>query len=217
MIKAVIFDLDGLMIDSEQIQSKAFEEVIREYGRKPVAGQQGIVHKPGFGSDDNWKILKEKYNIQEEIEVLRNKRRKIYRKLLQRNIKPYPGLIQLLKQLKEISIKTAIASSSTLAHILLVIDKLNIKSLIDAIVSRDEVKRGKPDPEIFLKASKKLKIKPDECLVLEDTEVGVLAAKKANMKIFAIPNIYTRDHDFSQADSVFKSLKEMNSIILNSK
>jgi len=212
MIKAVIFDMDGLMIDSEKIQSKAFETLISIYKKKPILNTLGIIQTIGMTSKENWKRLKIKHNIDENLEKLINERRIIYEKLLSSNIKPMPGLIKLLKLLQNHNLKMAIASSSNLNIINLVLSNLQIKKYFQVITSGDEVKRSKPHPEIFLKTAKKINIDPKDCLVLEDSQLGVEAAIKAGMKVIAVPNKYTIKHNFSGADLIVNSLNE-NKII----
>ena len=218
MVKAVIFDMDGVMIDSEPIQSKAFAEVLKQYKKEPQYNEEGIVQTVGIRSRDNWERLKAKYNIDEETNILIEKRRQIYQKLLKSEIKPMPGLINFLKLLKKHNLKIAVASSSNIKHIMLVLSSLNIAYYFDVIVSGESVKKGKPYPDIFLETAVQLKITPVECLVLEDAELGVLAGKKAGMKVIAVPNKFTKKHDFSKADLIVDSLEKINwSIIKNLK
>lgn len=214
-IKAVIFDMDGLMIDSEPIQSKSFEIVLKEYGIKPKYQKNGLVQIIGVRAGDNWGILKKKHKISETVEVLIEKKQKAYIELLTENIKPTKGLIYLLKLLKKHNIRMGIASSSSLEHIMLVIKSLDITDYFDEIISGHDVVKGKPDPEIFLKTAENLQVLPNQCIVLEDAESGVQAAHAAGMRVIAVPTYHTSSHNFEKADIIAKSLLDVDMELLN--
>lgn len=216
MIKAVIFDMDGLMIETEHLQSQSFEKVLKEYGKKPILNKDGVVQLVGITAKKNWVLLKKRYHIDEAIEVLLAKKRKIYIKLLEKNIAAKPGLYKLVKFLVGHKIKIAVASNSVRQHIEFVLSKLKLIKHFTLLVSGEDLRRGKPFPDIFLKTAKHLKVKPGECLVLEDAEVGIIAAKRAGMKVIAIPNRYTKSQDFSLADRIVQSLARVNSKLISS-
>lgn len=216
MIKAVIFDMDGLMIETEHLQSISYEEVIKEYGKKPIINENGIVHPVGITARSIWKLLKDKYSIKEDVEILLSKKQKKYVEILKEQIIAKEGLLKLLKLLKAHKMKIAVASSSVLEHIELIVSELKIKQYFQALISGENLKKGKPHPDIFLKAAQYLDVKPSECLVLEDAEPGVMAGKRADMKVIAIPNKYTKSHNFSKADLTVNSLEDIKwSTILN--
>lgn len=209
MIKAVIFDMDGLMIDTEPIQSQAFANVLRSYGKEPVINSNGLVHEVGVRGDKNFRTMKKKYDIDEEISTLRKKRRIAYETLLENGVSPLPGLFNLLKILKQKKIPLAIASGSPMKHIMIILEYIKIVDYFDVIISGEDVKEGKPNPECFIKASQQLKISYKECLVIEDAESGVNGAKKIGMKVIAIPSIYTQHHSMKNADKVYSSLEKV--------
>lgn len=210
MIKAVIFDMDGLMLETEYLQSKASETVLIEYGKKPVLNKDGVVQPVGLNARKIWKLFKKKYDIDEDVEVLLDKKNKVYIKLLKKKVVAKPGLYKLIKLLINHNIKIAVASSSVFEHIEFVVDKLKIKQYFHALISGEDFKRGKPYPDIFLKTAEDLDIKPRECVVLEDAETGVVAGKSAGMKVIAVPNKYTKSHNFLKADLIVNSLEEIN-------
>jgi HAD superfamily hydrolase (TIGR01509 family) len=216
MIKAVIFDLDGLMIDSEPIQSKAYEQILEQYNKQPILNKLGVVHSVGIKERKNWEILKKKYDLEEDTEILMEKRSKVYLDLLKRNIKPMKGLKEVITLLKKNNIKLAVASSSVIKHIDVVLLGLEIKEQFDVIMSAQFVRKGKPFPDIDLEAAKKLGVNPENCLVLEDAQSGVEAGKNAGMKVIAISNKFTKNHDLSKADLILNSLEEINLEIINS-
>lgn len=207
-IKAVIFDMDGLMIDSEPLHFKAWEKVLEIYGihvRKDEFNQRYVGIPDKEGTED----MVTRYNMSISAKELSQTKRKLYTRLLQTQLIPQPGLIDLLINLHKSGYKTAISSGSSLEEIRMVIKGLDISHLIDTYVSAEEVSRGKPAPDSYLEAAKRLEVKPEECLVLEDANPGVKAGKAAGMLVFVIPSNETKGQDFSLADKVLGSLSEV--------
>ena len=183
MIKAVIFDLDGLLVDTELLQSQAYEVILKAYGHKPKRNENGIVHTVGLIAKNNWENLKKQHNIEEEVELLLEKRRQVYFEMVKKIKKPMTGVKSLLSLLKKNKIKMAIASSSQKEYILSILDNLNLTKYFEAIISFEEVPRPKPAPDIYLEAAKRLNVEASFCLVLEDSESGVNSGKNAGMKV----------------------------------
>jgi beta-phosphoglucomutase family hydrolase len=208
--EAIIFDMDGLMIDSEGKQSVAIEKMLREHGEEPVYKTTGVVQIVGMRAKDNIAKLKEKHNLKPSVDDLHKRKNEIYRESLSEGVDVMPGLIELTADLAKAPVKKALASSSSMADIQVVLRHLELESYFDVIVSGQEVEAGKPAPDIFLKAAKRLDVEPGECVVLEDSGVGVQAAKAAGMTAIAVPNRYTEDHDFDTANLVVSSLAELN-------
>lgn len=208
--EAVLFDMDGLMIDSESLQSQSFEAVLREYGKSPVYNDQGIIQTVGISARDNWALLRERYGVQEEIDVLIKKKRNVYAALLQGSVAPMPGLMDLLGDIKDKPTKKAIVSSSARQHIDIVVTTLAISDCFDSLVSGEEVSQGKPSPGVFLEAAKRLQVRPEGCVVLEDAPNGVEAAKTAGMKVIVVPNQFTINNFFERADEIVSSLRQLS-------
>lgn len=209
MIRAALCDMDGLMINTEPIQSEAYETILKEYGKDPQFYPTGVIQKVGVREKDNWELIKTTYGLEEDITVLMEKRGKVYLKVLKQNLIPQPGLIDLLKLLHSHNVKMAVASSSVLDHIEMILEGLGIREYFDTIVSGQFVPRGKPHPDIFLEAASKLGINPKDCLVLEDAQTGIEAGKAAGAKVIAVPNEFTSDQDMSKADAVVPSLEKV--------
>lgn len=208
-LKAAIFDMDGLMINTEPLQSQAYGAVLHEYGIEPTPYSSGVIQKVGVREDENWEMLKEKYHLNENTKVLIDQRYKVYDALLRKNLHAQPGLEQLLELLATNHIPMGVASSSPLEHIHLVLNGLKIEKYFSAITSSFEVPHGKPSPDVYLKAVEKLSVEPDACIVFEDAESGVTAAKAAGMKVIAVPNEFTKDQDVSKADNIVSSLQDV--------
>lgn len=206
-IRAVIFDMDGLMIDSEPVHFTAFADTLSEYGVTYLESTH-IDENVGISDLDTAKKIVHQHTLQLTPTQLVAAKQHAYSKLLTHVI-PKQGLFELLHELRSMHIKIAIASSSMLEEIRTVIQALSIAPQIDAYVSAEQVAKGKPAPDVFLLAAKKLNIQPQNCLVLEDAENGVRAAKAAGMVCFAIPSDQTRHHDFTAADRVLHSLSDV--------
>jgi HAD superfamily hydrolase (TIGR01509 family) len=216
MQKAIIFDMDGLMVDTELQHSQTFEAILREYGVEPTKDQHGVVHTPGVKGLENWKNFKQKYGIDEDELVLLEKKKAKMLELHQKlGIEALPGLIPLIKRLHKHGFKMAVGTSSVKDRALLVIEKLGIPHYLPVVVTGEDVTHGKPAPDIYLKAALQLEVEPANCLVFEDAEQGVLAAKAAGMKCIAVPNKYTHLGDFSKADLVLDSLEEATAEVID--
>ncbi|MBT6995411.1 HAD family phosphatase, partial [Candidatus Woesearchaeota archaeon] len=165
MVEAIIFDHDGVMVDTEPLQSKAWIEMLKKYGKEPELYENGLVHIVGISIDENWKILKEKYNVEEEIDSLEEQRGEIYFNLL-KEAQPIEGLMDLLKDLNKEKISKgimlAIASSSNKEYIEAVVKKFGFEEMFDLIVTRKDVEKGKPNPDIYLKVANEFRVKPSD-------------------------------------------------------
>lgn len=211
-IKAVLFDMDGLMIDSEPLHYQAFNTVLKKYG-KYLTEEENKERYIGLSDEDQSQDIISRFNLAISTEELILRKQKTFIEILKNQIISQPGLIELLKKLDQKAYKTAIASSSPKEVIEAVIEGLSISDFIDDYVSAEEVENGKPAPDVYLLTAKKLGVNPSECLVLEDAPRGVQAGKSAGMTVFAIPSQYTKGGDFSLADRVLSSLSEVFNLL----
>ena len=208
MIKAAIFDVDGILVDTEPFASQAYESIITSYGKKPKLRNSGLFQISGMRESEVLKLIQKEYGISESLESLRNKRNKFYEENL-KELNPLPGVVNLLNLLKKHNVLLAVASSSTNHRITMKLSLTKTKEFFEKIVSAEEVERGKPYPDIFLVTAKQLGVNPEECVVFEDSENGILSAHAAGMKIIAVPTIYTKHHDLSKANLTVKSLENV--------
>lgn len=206
MFKAAIFDLDGTMVDTEIIQSRAFEKILGEHGVASVLSEHGTVHTPGISSDAMWEILKKTHHIDTPTTELTARKRKAVLETLQGELLPMAGLLELLEEFVGHQIPMAVATSAKRERAELMLEKIGRLGHFTAIITADDVQKVKPAPDAYLAAAESLGVKPEECIVFEDTDVGVMAAKAAGMKAVAVPNKYTKHMDFSDADLVISSL-----------
>jgi len=213
MMKAVIFDMDGVIVDSEPIESLAWEKVLAEYGIKPIFNSNGLIHEVGA---TNFNDIMDRHNIkQENFDEIRIKKRAIFEELII-NFSPIKGIVKLLNNLKKQKIKLAVASTRNERHVKMIIGHLGLDIVFSATIGFGENVRRKPFPDVFLKAAEELRIDPSLCVVIEDSGAGVMAGKSAGMKVIAVPSKYTAHQDFSKADKVVNSLSEISLVVLKS-
>ncbi|HVO96400.1 MAG TPA: HAD family phosphatase, partial [Terriglobales bacterium] len=206
------FDLDGLIADTETLHCRAYQNAMLEHGlvlSETEYAEHWVRH--GLGIAD-WLNLQ---NSTLDPAALRACKSAQYLQMLSTSLRPMAGAIELLTALRGTR-KIALASSSYRDAVDGVLAGLAIAHFFEVIVSGLDVAQVKPAPEIFLKAAQRLGVAPAECLVLEDAEKGIVAAHRAGMRSVAIPNDYTRHHDFSKATRVCKSLTEITPAFLTS-
>ena len=211
-IKGVIFDMDGLMIDSEPLHVKAFDAILRDYGHELTEAENKERYL-GISGLDCARDMVTRYQLPLTPEEVADLEHQNYMKLMGGEAIVQPGLMELLKQLKEAGFKIAIASGAPVAEIEHIIGVLKIESYIDSYTSAQEVDHGKPAPDIFLLAAKKMNEPPARCLVLEDAAPGIAAAEAAGMVRFAVPSRETKGQDFSSATKILGSLAEVFQLI----
>ncbi|NQU88759.1 MAG: HAD family phosphatase [Mariniphaga sp.] len=194
---AIIFDLDGTMVDNASYHKQAWGEFCKGYN---IPFSKEIFNTIFFGKT-NQQVLPELFNkklTSEEVFQFSEQKEIIYRKNYQTEIKPINGLISFLQKLHANDIKTAIATSAPPGNVKLVLEGLNINHYFNHIVDDTMVIKGKPDPEIFLKAADLLKKKPEECIVFEDSPSGTKAAFDVGCKVIALTTtIQASEHKYS--------------------
>ncbi|MBU0506268.1 MAG: HAD family phosphatase [bacterium] len=207
MFKAVIFDNDGVVINSEPIIFDATYEVFKKYG---ITITKDDVEE-GIGAGDKYvRLPKEKYGLTEvSLEELLKEREQGFRKLAPGRLKPFPGFKQVVNYLKKLKMPIALASSAETEVVYhnLKVAGVNYK-IFDEIVDSSKIENKKPAPDIFLQAALQLKVDPQDCLVIEDAIMGIEAAKKANMRVIAFARSISRDK-LKTANYVVDSMGEL--------
>lgn len=207
-IKGVIFDLDGVLVDAEKLHYLAWLKVLKPFGVN--LSKKEFCAFAGKQIDIIAGELIEKYKLKRRKEKLVLQRRKIAFEIFKNaSVKIMPDAKRALEFFsKKFKIKIGLASGSTKKIAVLKLKNADLYRFFSVIVAGDDVKKGKPHPDTYLLALKKLKLRPEECLAFEDTQYGVESAKSAGLFCFAVPNGYSCKQDFSRADKVCKSLKE---------
>ncbi len=207
MIVAVIFDMDGLMVDSEPMHYEAVNRVLARYGVELSRVENA--RYVGVPDVDTFADLVERYGLPVSSATLVAEKRATYLELIGGRVAAQPGLYPLLDRLAADEYVLAVASSSPMVEIELILGRLGVKERFRGCFSAEQVARGKPAPDLFLHAASQVGAQPAECLVLEDAPSGVRAAKSAGMICFAVPSEAARSGDFSPADRVLVSLDEV--------
>ena len=208
MIKAVIFDLDGVIVESEHIHIEAEKQTMLKHGVHITSEE---LHKyTGTTAKHMFTELIGKYKLNTTFEKTFSEKEEILFKLLKEDTRPTKGIIKLLQKLKQRNIKLAIASSSHRRLINFVLERLNIEASFDSIIGAEDITHSKPNPEIFLKTAEKLVVSPAECCVVEDAALGVEAAKRAGMKCIGYRNPNSGDQDLSKADIAIDDFSKLD-------
>ncbi len=207
MIKAVIFDMDGVIIDSEGV----YLEYQLEFAKKknPDVKLEDLYPMVGATKQECWEVVERVVSNGQTWEELRKefRQRDIYGEIDYRSIYRLE-VTDTLKQLKEAGFRLALASSTHLELVERVLKENGIRDYFEAVVSGEQFKKSKPDPEIYLYTAGQLKLKPEECLAVEDSTIGITAAHRAGLKIAAV--IDTRyGFDQSLADYKLNQVKEV--------
>jgi HAD superfamily hydrolase (TIGR01509 family) len=207
-MKAVIFDMDGVLIDSEPTYIKIEHDMLDELGIKVDEKTKSSL--VGMQMENAWNMLKSKFIISKTIEELVIDERNRFKKYMESGeVLPVKGAFELLKSVRDSGFKTAIASSSYKDEIKVSIELFGFGDYLDVVVSGEEVENGKPNPDIFNKAAKELGVNNKDCIVIEDSKNGVIAAKEANMLCIGYNDIETLDQDLSIADLVVTNIKDI--------
>ena len=188
MIKAVIFFFFVLMIDSERVTFEGYQHVLaKENLTMSEEKYKTLLGKPVKAVHD---LFKEDYGPQYDVDqIIKDVHAYIAKRFETEGVPLKPGLVELLKYLKENNYKTIIATSSHRNRVDLIVKQAQIDQYFDDSICGDEVTKGKPNPEVFLKACQKLQVSPQDALVLEDSESGINAAYNAEIKVIGIPDM----------------------------
>jgi len=208
VIQAVIFDLDGLILDSETPEVLAWQAAYARYGlRFPLTSWLQNIGR----NDRPWDPLAPFRGPgspapPEEVTAVWQKQ---HDAVAPDYLKPLPGVVPLLASVRRAGWRTAVASSSRRSWILRALANLDLAAEFDAAAGGDEVPRAKPAPDVYLLAAHRLGAAPAACVALEDSPHGAQAAKAAGMACIAVPSVLTRSLDFTAADLVVSSLEEV--------
>jgi HAD superfamily hydrolase (TIGR01509 family) len=203
MFKALIFDMDGLMIDSERLYWQVEKDLARSY-RKEVS-EETLWKMMGRRPIESMRIFVEDLGLPispEETLAFRDARmRKKYRE----ESEAMPGLFHIVDTFYG-KLRLAVCTGAQREFMEIVVDRLKIREKFDVLQASDEIKKGKPDPEIYLTTCARLGVDPQKCIVLEDSSNGALAGKRAGCYTIGVPSDYSRGQDFSFVDFVAPDL-----------
>jgi HAD superfamily hydrolase (TIGR01509 family) len=211
-IQAIIFDMDGLMVDTEKLYWAVLGEIAAGYGIKEIP-EPTRVKMMGRAPLESMGIFGEDLRISASPEDLLRQRDALMEQELFRGVEPMKGLFEIIAQFYG-RLQLAVATSSARRIMDIVIDTLGIRNRFAVLQTSDGIRHGKPDPEIFLAAIAKLAVRPEDCVILEDSVNGVLAGVNAGCYVIAVPSEYTRNQDYSRANFIAGDLLEAKAHIL---
>ena len=203
----VIWDIDGVLVDSYTPHFETW---------KTTAEKRGVSYTEedflsGFGKTTR-EHLKENFGAgmsDDEIDQIEAEKEALYRETVAEAFPAMPGARELIQALKDADFKVAVATSGPAANLMMTVREMKLQPFLSAVVSGADVTKGKPDPEIFLKAAKNSGVKPNRCVVIEDSRFGVQAAKAAGMGCLGLLSTGHERAELDEADRVAESLEEL--------
>ena len=210
-IKAVLFDMDGLMVDTESLATEAFIHSAKKQGYDMTKEETLLVL--GFTTKSIYEFW-ENYFKNSDVsgkQLVDDHYKYIENILFTTGPRKMPYIEELLKYLKESNYKVAVASSSNMDHIINNMEKTGLKKYIDEFASGAEVENGKPAPDVFLLAAERLGVEPKKCLVLEDSKAGVIAGSSAGAKVIMVPDMFKPDDECKE--KAYKIVNNLGEVI----
>ena len=207
---AVIFDLDGVLLDSEALQYKAYSEVLGRFGIT-VSIEDYAAHWIAAGRGPEYAVRT--YGLQMHPDELRALKHPVYHDILRREAVLMPGAVSILSRLQP-HFPLALATNSNRQDVSFVVDHFDLRGFFSALVAREDYEHAKPYPDAFVTAAARLGVTPADCVAVEDAYRGVLAAHRAGAVVVAVPNRFTRGGDFSLAALVLPSLDPLNADVV---
>lgn len=205
--KAVIFDLDGTLLDNNSYHRESWVEYLTSIGRH-ISEEEFNKNINGRTNKDVVEYIYGKNKSDEEITKHTLEKEALYRKIYKPFIKPVNGLIEFLEILKNKNIPMAIATSGIQPNIDFMFENIPIKKYFKTVVNSSHITKGKPDPEIYLKVALLLNVPPKNCLVFEDAVVGIRSAKAAGMKVIAVATTQPKE-ELAVADMIVDDYKKL--------
>ncbi len=212
MIKTFIFDLDGTLADTELLHYRTWKAVLEENGVAEFTFNDFL----NYVGTSNEKVARDYIasdGIMKSVEELIARKQHLYMEIIG-EIQLYEGVVEILENFHG-KMQMAVASSSHYKEVSAILDTHKISSFFEYVIGGDMVRKRKPDPEIYLKTLDVLGVSAKESIAFEDTNFGITAVKEAGIYGIAVPNGYTKNHDFSRADKVISSLSDFNVDLLN--
>ena len=204
MIRAVAFDMDGLMFNTEDVYSAVGTELMRRRGREFCKGlkdaMMGLPPRATFEEMIRW------HSLDDDWEELAAESDRLFVELLDERLAPMPGLMDLLDALEAAAIPKAVATSSSLHLADITLSRFDMAARFDFILTSESITNGKPNPEIYLLAAERFSLPPEEVMVLEDSINGCRAGVAAGAFVVAVPNEHTAHQDFSIAAATVDDL-----------
>jgi len=206
MLKGILFDMDGVLLDSERLTSEAAVQYFKKKGFN--VQPEDFIPFYGQGETRYFGGVAEKYEIPFDVEKEKNQVYDLFAEIAEGKMQPLPGIPEFIDRVKKMNLKTAVATSASRYKVQVNLKLIGLKeSLFDTIITGEDIEKNKPNPEIFIKAATQLGLKPVECLVIEDSPGGVEAAINAGCKCLAIMSSFSKD-ELVKADWIINDLSD---------
>ena len=206
VIRAVAFDLDGLMFNTEELYQEVGAMSLRSRGKELTKELLDLmIGRPGHIA---LQTMIDFHELDATVKELQAENDANFARILPEKLSPLPGLLELLEALEAANIPKAVTTSSRLSFVKKVLSLFDLEPRFEFLLTSEDVVRGKPEPEIYQKASDRFAVTPPEMMVLEDSEAGTQAAVAAGAFTVSIPGDHSRDHDFAGAQMVAESLED---------
>jgi len=214
LLEAVLYDLDGLMVDTEPLHQRASELALEPYGRKyeeiPEALRKSVYGKRAV---DVASILTGGLGLPVSAAQWSEERNTIFLGLIEHGIDLMPGLLDSIGLFERRGLRRAVVSSGDSRYVRRILELTGLSRRFEAVITGDDVARGKPDPQCYLLGARSLGVVPERCLVLEDALAGVTAARAAGMKVIGVANRF--NGRFDGADLVLESLAGIDDLLIS--
>lgn len=212
-MKAVIFDMDGVLIDTFEAHRKGFDVVMRRrYGFG--VGREEFLGYFGMDPRDITAGLLKAHGVSEmpDFNLFYAEKQREFRRMTEEGVIVLPGVRELLEKLRKENFRIALASSTTLKSIIPLMEKTGLKGYFQAFTGMEDTKKAKPEPEVYLKAAEKLGVPPADCWVIEDSLPGIEAGRKAGMRVVGVQTGMRSERELlgAGADFVVKTLEELD-------
>ena len=205
-VRGVVFDLDGLMFNTERVFHLTGVEMLRRRGKPaPPEVFRGMV---GRRAAEAWPVMIDMMGLSDTVEELQAEAREVFPPLMEEHLEPMPGLMPLLDAITSAGLPRAVATSSGRPYALDLLGRYGLAGGFAAVLGAEDVERGKPHPEPYERACAAIGVAPGEALVLEDSEAGVASAKAAGAFAVAVPHEHSHGQTYDEADLVIDTLAD---------
>ncbi len=208
----MIFDMDGVLLDSEPLHYQALSELLASEGHSWSEEDNRSVL--GTTVPETFRQVSERFHIVDSMDLLIDRYDEAILRVLSRGLEPAAGVRELLDRLRARQIPVSVASSSRRSWITATLRSLKLDDQFEVVVSGDDVVNGKPAPDIYLLAAERMGVTPKACLAIEDAPNGIASAKAAGMKVVAVRTPYTEGLDLGEADVIVDDLTELDPLTL---
>ena len=212
--RAIIFDMDGVLVDSEPLFFNAINRLLIQEGAETVSDGENQEFLIGTTVEETWRQLKLRRPLLLPVATYIGRYDRIVREMMMQELAPQPGVRELMAACRSRGLPIAVASSSRHSWVDLKLAALGLTGAFDLVLGGDDVTDGKPAPDIYLKAAAGLGLAPAECIAIEDSPVGIAAAVAAGTYTIAVRTDYTRHLDVSQANAILETLEDFDLALL---